>query len=230
MRGIYLLPVGEVEQSLLAELAKPLEDVFNRPCQVGQALPHPWPAYDSGRDQYRAQMVLDAITGLRSVLAERLLGVVDVDLYTPRLNFVFGLATMGGREAIIALPRLRQSFYSLPEDPALFRHRALKEAVHELTPTPMAFVTAPIPTALCTSPTTCLIPTRNHIAFPPAAPPIRPQSPEQTSGLSRDLGGLGVPFKLTVQRARGTIGPQPLRKQPVLSRRTGLKPAGRPGP
>lgn len=132
MRGIYLVPVGEVEQSLLAELAKQLEDVFSRPCQVGQALPHPWPAYDSGRDQYRAQMVLDAITGLRSVLAERLLGVVDVDLYTPRLNFVFGLATMGGREAIIALPRLRQSFYSQPEDPALFRQRALKEAVHEL--------------------------------------------------------------------------------------------------
>jgi len=131
-RGICLVPVGEVEQSLLAELAKQLENVFGRGCQVGQALPHPWSAYDLERDQYRAQMVLDVISGLRSIPAERLLGVVDVDLYTPGLNFVLGLATMGGREAVIGLARLRQSFYSLAEDPSLFRHRTLKEAVHEL--------------------------------------------------------------------------------------------------
>jgi len=132
VRGICLVPVGEVDQSLLTELAKQLKEVFEHTCQVGQALPYPWSAYDPGRDQYRAQMVLDVIGGLRFIPAERLLGVVDLDLYTPRLNFLFGLATMGGREAVIALPRPRQSFYSLPEDPALFRQRALKEAVHEL--------------------------------------------------------------------------------------------------
>jgi len=33
---------------------------------------------------------------------------------------------------VIALPRLRQSFYDLPEDEALFHQRAVKEAVHEL--------------------------------------------------------------------------------------------------
>jgi archaemetzincin len=64
--------------------------------------------------------------------AERLLGLVDLDLYTPGLNFVFGQASMGGREALIALPRLRQSFYGLADDEALFHERAIKEAVHEL--------------------------------------------------------------------------------------------------
>jgi archaemetzincin len=34
--------------------------------------------------------------------------------------------------AFVALPRLRPSFYGLPEDVDLFRQRALKEAVHEL--------------------------------------------------------------------------------------------------
>ena len=126
------MPVGEVDQSLLAELAKQLEKVFDRACQVEQVLPYPWPAYDSGRDQYRAQIVLDVISGLTYTPAERLLGVVDLDLYTPRLNFVFGLATMDGREAIIALSRLCQSFYSLPQDPELFHERGLKERVHEL--------------------------------------------------------------------------------------------------
>ena len=57
--------------------------------------------------------------------AKRWLGVVDLDLYTPGLNFVFGQARMGGLAALIALPRLRQSFYGLPEDEALFHQRAV---------------------------------------------------------------------------------------------------------
>jgi archaemetzincin len=63
---------------------------------------------------------------------ERVIGLADVDCYTSGLNFIFGLATLGGPAAIVALPRLRQSFYGLPEDADLFRERALKEVVHEL--------------------------------------------------------------------------------------------------
>lgn len=33
-----------------------------------------------------------------------MLGVVDLDLYLPQLNFVFGLADLPGRGAVIALP------------------------------------------------------------------------------------------------------------------------------
>jgi archaemetzincin len=43
--------------------------------------------------------------------SERVLRLVDLDLYVPDLNFVFGLADPPGRRAVIALPRLRQSFY-----------------------------------------------------------------------------------------------------------------------
>jgi archaemetzincin len=45
---------------------------------------------------------------------------------------VFGLADPYQRRAIIALPRLRDSFYGAPDDEALFLARAVKEAVHEL--------------------------------------------------------------------------------------------------
>jgi len=55
-----------------------------------------------------------------------------MDLYVSSLNFVFGLADQENRRAIIALPRLRQSYYGLPDDTDLFKQRALKEAVHEL--------------------------------------------------------------------------------------------------
>jgi archaemetzincin len=59
-------------------------------------------------------------------------GLAGADCFTPGLNFVFGQAVLHGREAFVALPRLRPSFYGLREDQALFRERALKEVIHEL--------------------------------------------------------------------------------------------------
>jgi archaemetzincin len=61
-----------------------------------------------------------------------MLAVADLDLYVPDLNFVFGLAQCDMARAIIALPRLRQSYYGLPENTVVFRKRVIKEAVHEL--------------------------------------------------------------------------------------------------
>ncbi|HDD35370.1 MAG TPA: archemetzincin, partial [Candidatus Desulfofervidus auxilii] len=63
---------------------------------------------------------------------ELILGIVEVDLYTPGLNFIFGEAAILAGVAIIALARLHQSFYGLLENEELFKSRTLKEAVHEL--------------------------------------------------------------------------------------------------
>ena len=63
---------------------------------------------------------------------DRILGVVDVDIFAPGLNFVFGEADITGGKAIISLQRLRQEFYGLSQDQDLFQERVLKEAVHEL--------------------------------------------------------------------------------------------------
>ena len=62
----------------------------------------------------------------------RILGVVDIDLYAPGLNFIFGEAELFGEAAIISLYRLRPEFYGEPHDLNLFIERAVKEAVHEI--------------------------------------------------------------------------------------------------
>ena len=63
---------------------------------------------------------------------DRVLGLVDMDIFAHELNFVFGEADVAGGKALISLKRLRQEFYGLPKNENLFRERALKEAVHEL--------------------------------------------------------------------------------------------------
>ena len=126
---ILVVAVGEVEAAVLAHLGAALTEAFGRPCQVRDALPVPGNAFNPQRRQYSAHAIVQE---LRAEEADRVLGVVDLDLYVPELNFVFGLADRAGKRAVIALPRLRESFYGGHDDEALFLKRTVKEAVHEL--------------------------------------------------------------------------------------------------
>ncbi|MBM4401501.1 MAG: hypothetical protein FJ045_06085, partial [Crenarchaeota archaeon] len=53
-------------------------------------------------------------------------------LYASGLNFIFGQADTITGVALISLYRLRQEFYGLPSNEALFVDRATKETIHEL--------------------------------------------------------------------------------------------------
>ena len=126
---ILLIDVGRVPAEIGGWLHRGLPRAFNMPCRSGRPLPHPSFAWNARRRQYLADAVLARIDRGSSCCA---LALADMDLYVSSLNFVFGLADQENRRAIIALPRLRQSYYGLPDDTDLFKQRALKEAVHEL--------------------------------------------------------------------------------------------------
>jgi archaemetzincin len=126
---ILLVPVGAVPTETCGWLVDALPPKFDCTCHIASALPHPASAWNARREQYLADTILAQVNVGE---AARALAIADLDLYVPDLNFVFGLADRAGARAIIALPRLRQSFYGWPENVPLFRERAIKEAVHEL--------------------------------------------------------------------------------------------------
>ena len=129
---IILVPFGEIEDRVLEFIGQALRQTFGRDYHIAPALPLPARSYNPLRRQYLSDYLLELLRGLEAPEAEKVLGVADVDLYTRGLNFVFGQASLRGREAVISLARLRQSFYGLPEDEALFLERTVKEALHEL--------------------------------------------------------------------------------------------------
>ena len=129
---ITLVPVGSVESKLLSWLARRLSEVLAQKVVIAEKIPLPSASYNSRRHQYQGSALLLMLSKKSIVGAERVVGVIGADCYAPGLNFIFGQARMGGREAIVALPRLHQSFYNQLEDTALFRARLLKEVVHEL--------------------------------------------------------------------------------------------------
>jgi archaemetzincin len=126
---ILLLAIGDITSEILDHLCYIIERTFDRRCITGAPLPVPDYAYVPRRNQYSAGAILGELPRWQE---GRVLGVVDLDLFVPELNFIFGLADPTEMHAIIALPRLRESFYAGRENPTLFLERAAKEAIHEL--------------------------------------------------------------------------------------------------
>jgi len=130
-KDIILVPVGQVNEEVFEKLRDHLGRVFDRKVFVGRGMPEPQYAFNKKRNQYFSSPILHALQEQKGYMAsERVLGVVDHDLYVPELNFVFGEASR--RVAVISITRLRQEFYGLPQDSSLFYKRVLTEAVHEL--------------------------------------------------------------------------------------------------
>jgi archaemetzincin len=132
MKLVQLLPIGNVDDGLLKDLRPAIEEVFCVPCQVLPVRLDPEFAFHGERQQYHSSEILHRMQSFLTPHSWRMLGVAAVDLYIPILTFVFGEAQMSGPCAVLSAHRLRQEFYGLPPDRALFRQRLIKEAIHEL--------------------------------------------------------------------------------------------------
>ena len=129
---ITLKPTGDIDSATLEELKERLKQTFGCPVEINLEVGSLERAYDPKRRQYLASELLAKLKKSGIAKDEKVLDIVDVDLYAPGLNFVFGQADITSGVALISLCRLRQEFYGLPSDNALFLDRAAKEAVHEM--------------------------------------------------------------------------------------------------
>ena len=130
---IAILPIGEVDRRVLEEICRGLQKAYkNTQCEIlGGAMEVPREAYNPQRNQYHSSVILAKMLSQLHGDAH-ILGVTNIDLYVPSLNFVFGEAECPGNVAIISLYRLRPEFYGHPPNEQLFLERAVKEAVHEI--------------------------------------------------------------------------------------------------
>ena len=127
---ITLEPLGNVADEITEELKDRVGGIFHCPIGITAASSDLAQAYNPERKQYSSSKLLGYLR--KSDGDERVVGIADVDLYVPRLNFVFGEADIASATAIVSLFRLRQEYYGLASDDALFLERATKEIVHEL--------------------------------------------------------------------------------------------------
>ncbi|SDY84050.1 hypothetical protein [Nitrosomonas sp. Nm33] len=120
---VTLVPFADILPKDLSDLSEDLRRL-GFAAEIGRTLSLPPEAYQLDRRQYHAEVLLAL---LQHQPGQRVLGITSSDLYAGNLNFVFGMADLAGRAAVISLYRLREA-----ADDAIFRERMAKEAVHEL--------------------------------------------------------------------------------------------------
>jgi len=131
-----VLRIGQVDPTVADRILENLNMTFPKTTCVliKETFPTPEEAFDSRRKQYRSDIILAKIEELaeKEKTSERILGIVNVDIFVPSLNFVFGEAKCLGKAALISLHRLRPEFHGERPNTELFMERSSKEAVHEI--------------------------------------------------------------------------------------------------
>jgi archaemetzincin len=122
---IAVAPVGDAPAEEVVALVPVLRESFGCEVLIAPVVPLPARAWNEKRRQYLSTALLDALARAKRPEWERLLGVADVDLYVPSLNFVFGEGDSTRGVGVLSLTRLHGPS-------TLFRKRAATEAVHEL--------------------------------------------------------------------------------------------------
>jgi archaemetzincin len=122
---IALAPVGDTPVETVSSIRTAVADAFRCEVTIAPAIPLPASAWNPARKQHLSTTILDALARAKEPRWERLLGIANVDLYVPQLNFVFGEGDRDRGVAVFSLARLHGS-------EELFRKRAATEAIHEL--------------------------------------------------------------------------------------------------
>ena len=133
---IGILRIGKVDSNVISRIQENLNMTFPKStCTlIPKTLPLPEEAFNNTRQQYNSNNILRKIRNYaeKEKTIDKILGIIDVDIFVPNLNFVFGEAECPGKAALISLWRLRPEFYKQPSNIELFTVRSTKEAVHEL--------------------------------------------------------------------------------------------------
>ena len=127
---IFIVPVGKIQWWLLSAVKDYLQELFHKETVIADEISPPFELLNRDRGQLSS-------TGLLEAIAKRgyngmVLGVIDLDIFVPGLNFVFGEADPAEGVAVISITRLKEEFYGRDVDQDLLLERTLKEAVHEI--------------------------------------------------------------------------------------------------
>lgn len=133
--NIGILRIGQTDLHIISGIQENLNMIFPATCTlITENLQTPEEALNKTRGQYHSDIILNIIRNYaeKEKTLDRILGIIDVDIFVSALNFVFGEAECLGKAALISLWRLKPEFYGKASNMDLLVERGTKEAVHEL--------------------------------------------------------------------------------------------------
>lgn len=124
MIKLKIISLGDIEKGIIKHAEKALKSAYPLETEILDKADVPKNAFNPVRNQYIASEVLNFLR--KKFPEQHIFGITDKDIYAYNLNFVFGLADIHGKSAIISTARLKHKSVEI------FMERVAKEAIHEI--------------------------------------------------------------------------------------------------
>ena len=120
-----LIVFDKVDNLVVSIIAANLQAVAGLNTRILPALDPPDDAYVPVRGQFDATTIIKKLAGIGEGAPFKL-GIINHDLCSPILSFVYGESQLGGKAALVSLHRL------FDDDPETYYQRAAKISLHEV--------------------------------------------------------------------------------------------------
>lgn len=130
---VDIVPIGDTPARVKRIASTALRTVYDCEVTISDQQSMPEEAYDHGRDQYRAEALIELARDVGS--GDTNLAITGEDLFYRRRNYVFGLAYLDGGGSVVSTARLSTSSdggFSERDSQEIFEERVSKEIVHEI--------------------------------------------------------------------------------------------------
>ena len=126
------MPLGDIPEFDLQVIADHIIRCFKLSPQILPPFELPEDAFDERRLQYNAGIIIETMEAMQFGNHDKVIGVLDKDLFIPIFTHVFGEARQGGKCGLVSLYRLAKNpDGSIPPESSI-NERAAKVALHEL--------------------------------------------------------------------------------------------------
>jgi len=129
---IGIIPIGDIPDIAPKVIAAHISGYLDLQAILLEPMQTPSYALDRQRRQYDAGSILQHLESGFFDSVDKVVGIMDVDLFVPVFTHVFGEARQGGRVALISIFRLKENAMDTSSDSAIALERAAKVALHEL--------------------------------------------------------------------------------------------------
>ena len=129
---IGIIPIGDIPEIVPKVVAAHISGYLDLQAALLEPMQHPSFALDRQRLQYDVGPILHHLESKRFDSVEKVVGIMDLDLFVPVFTHVFGEARQGGRAAIVSVFRLRENSMCSVDISPMTLERTAKVALHEL--------------------------------------------------------------------------------------------------
>ena len=131
-KPVGVVPLGDVPEIVLKVIAGHITSCFKLTTQILPPLEQPEYALDERRLQYNAAIIIETFESIHFSDHDKVIAVLNQDLFIPIFTHVFGEARQGGKCGLVSLFRLAKNPDGSTPPKSIIHERAAKVALHEL--------------------------------------------------------------------------------------------------